>query len=311
MSVAPQAGAAGKYKSTDVEEGPMEEGDEYLTTPWVAPTREAAMAHREITIFGGGKAPLWETTSDDLGSLGSGVALYFKMLKYFSIMFFIMTLTATPSLFFSSQGERIPKELVDPLGLALVTVGNIGNIPVDIPDIDYNVDPDTLIFPGSDLLPTKGDANGNGECVQGYVYRSCSAANDCIDNIKNQPHSNCPEVTDDFIATALRKVEELLVEKEQYLSGAKFTPDVEAAIAYNSELKKNISMMDYKVGGKTLEIKDTTAAYLITFGDFLGSIIFILFMYWVIPRAQSVDDDIEQRNTTSADFSIFVEKLPT
>lgn len=79
---------------------------------------------RQRSIFGNGEAPIWKTSTDDLNSLGVGVTLYFRVLKYLGIAFAVMSLLVLPSMYLCATGQRIVRG--DVLNLASVSLGNSG-----------------------------------------------------------------------------------------------------------------------------------------------------------------------------------------
>jgi hypothetical protein len=102
-----------------------------LKRPWVVPTVEASEIYRTKEVFGGGRAPILGTTDADFAPLGSGVALYFRLLYSFSLLFFVLTFFSLPSVFFAVQGRRLPSTTPDPLKFAKASLGNLGPLQFD------------------------------------------------------------------------------------------------------------------------------------------------------------------------------------
>jgi hypothetical protein len=102
-----------------------------LKRPWVVPTVGGAEMYRSREVFGGGKAPILGTTDADFAPLGSGVALYFRLLFSFSLLFFVLSFLALPSIFFAAQGKRLPSTTPDSLKFARVSLGNVGPLQYD------------------------------------------------------------------------------------------------------------------------------------------------------------------------------------
>ena len=65
-----------------------------------------------------------------LDEMGVSVTLYFRLSKYFAVLFLLMSLLAIPALWFARVGGHIPREEVDPLKLNLWSIANIhpGNV---------------------------------------------------------------------------------------------------------------------------------------------------------------------------------------
>lgn len=124
-------------------------GDNYHSTPWVPPQITKAKHYREASVYGLGRAPICSTGTADLNSLGVGVTLYFRFLKYLTCIFFLMTVLAIPVMYIAAQGSRIPQRSPDLLGLSVLTIGNVGDPNQDsafgfVEDINS-----TSIFSGS------------------------------------------------------------------------------------------------------------------------------------------------------------------
>jgi len=102
-----------------------------LKRPCVVPTVGGAEMYRSREVFGGGKAPILGTTDADFAPLGSGVALYFRLLFSFSLLFFVLSFLALPSIFFAAQGKRLPSTTPDSLKFARVSLGNVGPLQYD------------------------------------------------------------------------------------------------------------------------------------------------------------------------------------
>lgn len=101
--------------------------EDFERTPWVPPTMAIAEASMRRGMFRGGKAPLWSTTSRDMGDMGVGVALYFRFLYYLAVVFVGMSVLAVPALIMNSSGSRIPGPECDALGICHSTLGNVGD----------------------------------------------------------------------------------------------------------------------------------------------------------------------------------------
>jgi hypothetical protein len=95
-------------------------GSQYAKSPWLKPSKEKTEAHIEDEKYKGGRAKVaslmhmildsacincthgytqvWSTTIDDLASMGVGIDLYFRVLKYVAILMGILTMFCIPIL---------------------------------------------------------------------------------------------------------------------------------------------------------------------------------------------------------------------
>ena len=93
--------------------------------------RQAARA-RAATMFHEGVAHLWTTTTSDLDELGVGVALYFRLVKYLSVLFWLLTLLLLPSALLYYCGDGLGGD-VDMFNFARITPSNfveVGRVSV-------------------------------------------------------------------------------------------------------------------------------------------------------------------------------------
>ena len=79
-------------------------------------------------MYGGAIAPLWATRDASFSSLGSGVALYFRLLRSFITLFAVLTVISLPTYSLYTSGNRVPARAADPLGFARISLGNLGPI---------------------------------------------------------------------------------------------------------------------------------------------------------------------------------------
>ncbi|CAM9192623.1 unnamed protein product, partial [Discosporangium mesarthrocarpum] len=100
-------------------------GEEYEETPWVPPTVERAMEHRERSIYRGGKSGVRETKIHELEDMGIGVSLYFQFLKFLTFTYLVLMILSLPSLIFATAGSGFPEVNVLS-GLLWTMVGNVG-----------------------------------------------------------------------------------------------------------------------------------------------------------------------------------------
>lgn len=65
----------------------------------------------------------------DLESLGPGISLYFKMLKYFSCYFFLFVLLSIPNLIIFASGNGFYNENISGIekGLSMLSLGNLNS----------------------------------------------------------------------------------------------------------------------------------------------------------------------------------------
>jgi hypothetical protein len=62
--------------------------------------------------------------------MGVSVALYFRLLKYFAVLFLLMSVLAVPALWICRMGGRIPREEIDPLKLNVWSLANVNPVNV-------------------------------------------------------------------------------------------------------------------------------------------------------------------------------------
>lgn len=79
----------------------------------------------ELT-FGGGKEPLCSSTLD-LDKMGVSIGLYFRLMKYLSVLFFLMSVIAIPILWACRVGTRVSPQDIDPFKLNIWSLGNVNN----------------------------------------------------------------------------------------------------------------------------------------------------------------------------------------
>jgi hypothetical protein len=96
----------------------------YMDTPWVAPSRPAAIADGRATKFDRGTAPFCLSMLD-LDTISVSIGLYFRLMKYLIVVFFAMSVLAIPSLWLCRVGTRVSREDVDPLRLNIWSIGNV------------------------------------------------------------------------------------------------------------------------------------------------------------------------------------------
>lgn len=77
--------------------------------------------------YRGGKEPLC-SSSVDLDRMGASIGLYFRLMKYLSFLFLLMSLIAVPILYICRVGVRVAPQDVDPFKL---NVWSLGNVNVD------------------------------------------------------------------------------------------------------------------------------------------------------------------------------------
>lgn len=92
----------------------------------VAPLPSQAARTRKEAIFGNGEAKLWKTSTDDLNVMGAGVTLYYRMLKYLSLAFALMSLVVVPSVFLCITGHKAERS--DSINWVSTSIGNSGPV---------------------------------------------------------------------------------------------------------------------------------------------------------------------------------------
>lgn len=94
------------------------------------PSQAAARRNARERVFGGCTAPLWSTKVDDLSALGSGVALYFRLLNFLAVAFLVMAALTLPSLLVFKGGNRLTIVQLDSACLESVTyIASISRAP--------------------------------------------------------------------------------------------------------------------------------------------------------------------------------------
>jgi hypothetical protein len=74
-------------------------------------------------MFREGTAHLWKTTTTEFNELGVGVSLYFRLLKYLSVLFWLLTLMLLPSALLYMCGDGLGGD-VDLFSFAVFTPAN-------------------------------------------------------------------------------------------------------------------------------------------------------------------------------------------
>ena len=84
-------------------------GENFDESPWLPPSLDKAMQHKQETVFRGGAADLRCTVVVDSPDLGVGVSMYFQFVKSLAVCMFVMSLLSIPCLLFSYNGKKIPQ----------------------------------------------------------------------------------------------------------------------------------------------------------------------------------------------------------
>mmetsp|Transcript_19305 Transcript_19305/g.55336 ORF Transcript_19305/g.55336 Transcript_19305/m.55336 type:complete len:1124 (-) Transcript_19305:61-3432(-) len=73
--------------------------------------------------------PMWKTSPADLGQLGVGVRLYFEYLKWMGIVFVLLSLLATPAMYFFATGTMLSDDTEFGAYISLLSIANLGICP--------------------------------------------------------------------------------------------------------------------------------------------------------------------------------------
>lgn len=119
------------YLNADRDFVPFEESDENLgenfeSTPWVAPSIEKAKEFKHKSIFRNGNARIDSVELVTAPDLGIGTTLYFQFALTMGCVLLINSFLSLPALVFVFNGSNIGTEDRDVLGLYRYTLGNIG-----------------------------------------------------------------------------------------------------------------------------------------------------------------------------------------
>eukprot|EP00936_MAST-01D_sp_MAST-1D-sp1_P002018 g2018.t1 len=90
------------------------------------PSIEIARAHARQNRFQGGDAQYCSTSIHSLGSASVGIGLYFRLLKVFTLYFFLASLLSVPVLVLNYVQSGLGTEQKDTLGFAQFSLGNQG-----------------------------------------------------------------------------------------------------------------------------------------------------------------------------------------
>ncbi|CAE7852881.1 unnamed protein product, partial [Symbiodinium sp. KB8] len=96
------------------------------------------------SLFDEGQASYCRVSLNDLSALGIGMALYFRLLLYLVGFFTLASLAALPAILLNAGGQRFTDEDVDGLGLARLTLGNLGPPPATALDFNSTADADAF-----------------------------------------------------------------------------------------------------------------------------------------------------------------------
>lgn len=100
------------------------ERDNFADTAWVPPSTTLAQTSRRNSLFGNGTQPVCGTAPHQLGVMGVGITLYFRMLKALGFACLIMFVLALPALVINMSGDRIQNEERDVVSTSFTTLGN-------------------------------------------------------------------------------------------------------------------------------------------------------------------------------------------
>ncbi|CAM9828509.1 unnamed protein product, partial [Sphacelaria rigidula] len=78
--------------------------DAYRDKQWVPPDRDKAKEEAAAEKYRRGKAPLLDTTFEELGELGVGLVIYFKVLYILACTFTLMSTVALPAMYINRSG---------------------------------------------------------------------------------------------------------------------------------------------------------------------------------------------------------------
>jgi hypothetical protein len=100
-------------------------GEKYMDTAWKAPSLDLALSVASLEKFKGGKASLWSTGLEDLGSMGSGVRLYFSATRKLSRFMLVAAIMSTPAVWINGANETGYAD-TSSAGLGRYSLGNQG-----------------------------------------------------------------------------------------------------------------------------------------------------------------------------------------
>ncbi len=133
---------------------------------WVPPSVERALRYREKEVFAGGSTPCCVAKDDDFAQLGTGVALYFRLLSSLSALFAVMTVLALPSLALYYSGARMISSVSNPMMVGKLTLGNVGPLGWDTIQA---LETQAALAALSNETVT-GNATASGEAMDGLTY---------------------------------------------------------------------------------------------------------------------------------------------
>ena len=100
--------------------------------------------------FGNGKAKLC-TSVLDLDMMGVAIGLYFRLMRYLTLLFLLMSILAIPALWICRAGSRVSNEDVDPLKLNIWSLGNVNTGNTTLGPKTYSAEQAAFIISMSDL----------------------------------------------------------------------------------------------------------------------------------------------------------------
>ena len=100
--------------------------DDFENTMWLPPTLKEAYAFKFKHVFKGGEASMFSTDVCSDPALSAVACLYFIFIKHVAWLMLWLTILSLPLLLMSFFGSRTSELDQDPMGLYLLTLGNVG-----------------------------------------------------------------------------------------------------------------------------------------------------------------------------------------
>ena len=262
--------------------------------PWVPPSLRLALHHRAVHVFGGAVAPLWSTKDSALASVGIGVALYFRLLRAFTLLFLVLTALNLVTYTLYSAGARVPPRDADPLMFAHISLGNVG--PVSADNIAVGADAYAAVVAAvalsstanSSVAPANASTASNATANFTTVYSNSSATSDASSTSSSVSILTSIEVFLDAAFASIR------------FGGASTSSD---SISTGSA--------SASAGGITLVwFTGIQTAYLLAGTDLLCALVVLLFAVVMKARVLAEISFAERQSVSSRDFSILVRGFP-
>jgi hypothetical protein len=188
------AAAAGMADAVD----PLLQAD-WRSVRWQPPSLVQAMAAGRSAVFGHGTLPLVGTPIRDFNMLGSGIALHFRSLKGWAVIFALLSALAAPMCVILAAGVTVATDESDPVGFARASLANVA-----VSKADASV----LVGGSLSVTPHADDLRGG---VASLSWYDAATANGVNSTVNVWPASPIGRLSGRFTSVLLSTLDALLV----------------------------------------------------------------------------------------------------